>query len=217
MNMERGKSIVIEGNDGTGKSTQVELLAGWLQDTYDIGYLTIHEPNGPTKKSQELRKRIKDARIPRTPLENLQWFTESRQESNRYARDNHIQKGDWVLRARNWRSTEAYQGAGEGVSSELIRQMTADNTDELYMNPDLEVILFVNDETRRQRIQSRGKLDAPDTFESKGDKFQRKVNNRYIDIAHRDGLPLIDASAAPEDVQLQIRELIWLRGLLPRR
>ena len=95
--------------------------------------------------------------------------------------------------------------------------MTADNTDELYMNPDLEVILFVNDETRRQRNQSRGKLDTPDTFESKGDKFQRKVNNRYIDIAHRDGLPLIDASAAPEDVQLQIRELIWLRGLLPRR
>ncbi|MCA9335481.1 hypothetical protein KC967_01120 [Candidatus Saccharibacteria bacterium] len=50
--MERGKSIVIEGNDGTGKSTQVELLAGWLQDTYDISSLTIHEPDGPTKKSQ---------------------------------------------------------------------------------------------------------------------------------------------------------------------
>ena len=69
---ERGKSIVIEGNDGTGKSTQVELLATWLRDAYGIESLTIHEPDGPTEKCKQLRAKIKDGSLPRTPLENLQ-------------------------------------------------------------------------------------------------------------------------------------------------
>ena len=52
---ERGRYVVIEGNDGTGKSTQVELLAQRLRDDYGIESLTIHEPDGPLQACKELR------------------------------------------------------------------------------------------------------------------------------------------------------------------
>lgn len=214
---ERGRSIVIEGNDGTGKSTQVELLAKYLQDSYGIDSLTIHEPDGPLEICKQLRAKIKDATIPRTPEQNLEWFTESRHHSNRYGREHYIDKGGWVLRARNHRSTEAYQGNGEGIDANHIKQVTLESTDALYMNPDLEVILFVNDNVRKQRIASRGGIETPDTFESKGDEFQSRVNDAYISIAERDTVPLLDASQSIETVHREIVELIWLRGLLPPR
>lgn len=215
INNERGKSIVIEGNDGTGKSTQVELIARRLQEEYGIDSLTIHEPDGPTELSKQLRARIKDATIPRTPEQNLQWFSESRQESNRYAREHYIARGKWVLRARNYRSTIAYQGGGEGLSSQLIIDTTRRYTDELYMNPDLEVILYVDDTVRATRIGERGSLETPDTFESRDDKFQRRVNEAYREMAVADKLPLIDASKPTDEVRQEIMELMWLRGLLP--
>lgn len=216
-NSERGKSIVIEGNDATGKSTQVELLAEWLLEDYGIESLTIHEPDGPTEKCRELRARIKDATIPRTPLENLEWFTESREDSNRFGRKFYIDVGKWVLRARNHRSTEAYQGAGEGLSTELIYEMTRQHTDELYMNPDLEVILYLEEMQRAQRLLGREAPEKPDTFETKGADFQRAVNHHYIVMGRRDNVPLIEASPSPAEIHQQIKELIWAQGLLLRR
>lgn len=216
-NNERGKSIVIEENDGTGKSTHVELIAQRLWEEYGIESLTIHEPDGPTELSKQLRARIKDATIPRTPEQNLQWFSESRQESNRYAREHYIARGKWVLRARNYRSTIAYQGSGEGLSPQLIIDTTRRYTDELYMNPDLEAILYVDDGVRAARIGERGQLEKPDTFESRDEAFQRRVNEAYVDMAKADKLPLIDASRSKEAVHAELMELIWVRGLLPRR
>ena len=213
----RGKSIVIEGHDGTGKSTQIELLAKRLRNEYGIDSLTIHEPDGPLEECKRLRTKIKDATIPRTAEDNLQWFTQSRHLSNQYGRENYIDKGKWVLRARNHLSTIAYQGGGEGIAEDVILDLTRANTDELYMVPDLTVILFLNDpETRNQRIGQRGPLDKPDTFESKGLAFQKAVNDTYINIAIRDNLPMIDASVSAEAVHEQIMELIWSKGLLPR-
>lgn len=212
---ERGKSIVIEGNDGTGKSTQVELLAKRLFDDYGIESLTIHEPDGPLKACKDLRAKIKDATIPRTPEQNLAWFTESRHLSNEYARKHYIKRGKWVIRARNHHSTVAYQGVGEGLSKQHIYDVTRANTDELYMHPDLEVILYVDDETRSARISNRGTIDTPDTFESRGATFQQAVNNAYLDIAREEHLPLIEASASIEDIHDTIMRQLQYRGLLP--
>lgn len=214
---ERGRSIVIEGNDATGKSTQVELLAEWLLEDYGIESLTIHEPDGPTDKCRELRARIKDATIPRTPLENLQWLTESREDSNRFGRKFYIDVGKWVLRARNHRSTEAYQGAGEGLSTELIYRMTREHTDELYMHPDFEVILYLEELKRIQRLSGREAPEKPDTFETRGVVYQRAVNDHYMVMGRRDNVPLIEASPPPLEIHQQIKELLWIRGLLPRR
>jgi len=87
---ERGKYIVIEGGDGTGKSTQVNMLNARLNKlgietlvtpNADSGELEpIQEPGG-TDVANELRRRIKDASIPRTPWQNVEWFTEARRSN----------------------------------------------------------------------------------------------------------------------------------------
>ena len=48
----------------------------------------------------------------------------------------------------------------------------------------------------------------PDTFESKGDDFQRKVNTAYVRLAMQYGYPIVNANQSPEQIQAEIREII---------
>jgi len=114
-----------------------------------------------------------------------------------------------VVSARDYSSTEVYQGYGEGIDLDLIEYLTLLTTDERYMNPDHKIILDINDEAERaQRIASRGELENPDTFESRGDDFQQKVIEGYQDIARRKNLPVISANQPLEVVTEQIWNII---------
>lgn len=215
-NRERGKSIVIEGNDGTGKSTQVDLLAERLASDYGIESYVIHEPDGPAI-SAEIRKIIKNGSFDRQPITNLLLFMASRYEQNHIGEHQHVPEGHWLLKARDRSSSEAYQGYGEGLSPELIAHLHEMVMTPLYLTPDLKVILGLSDEERARRIAARGPIENPDTFEMRSQDFQDRVNDGYREIAKRDKLPYIDASKSIEEIHEEIMELIWLRGLLPRR
>ena len=209
---ERGRSIVIEGNDGTGKSTQVELLSEWLKEDYGIDSLTIHEPDGPGISSA-IRTVIKNGHLERDATTNLLLFSASRHESNRLG-ERALANGEWLLKARDWSSTVAYQGGGEGLDSEYIRKVTEEFTTPLYMQPDLKVILALGDNIRGERIAQRGPLDNPDTFEIRGNDFQQRVNTAYLSIAEHEGYPVLDASQSIEQVQAEIITLILAKGFL---
>ena len=86
--------------------------------------------------------------------------------------------------------------------------MTRIFTDERYINPDTAIILTLSDEKRVERIGYRGDLDNPDTFESRGDDFQARVNRAYVEVAEQYGVARIDASGTAEEVQVAIREMI---------
>lgn len=204
---ERGKYIVIEGHDGTGKSTQVEMLHEHLSEE-GIEAVQIHEPAG-VAIADELRKIIKNGELDRDGETNLLLFTAARRELFRQVIAPTLGRGAWVLAARNWRSTAAYQGYGEGLSINEIEAITRKYTDEAYLNPDFECILSLQSEQERaKRIAKRGELENPDTFESRGDDFQTKVENGYLDIARKDGLLVIDASPSPEEIHEEIWERI---------
>lgn len=215
-NNERGKSIVIEGNDGTGKSTQVDMLADRLQRDYGIESYVIHEPDGPAI-SAEIRKIIKNGQYERQPLTNLLLFMASRYEQNHIGEHQHLVEGRWLLKARDRSSSEAYQGYGEGLPPELITRLHELVMTPLYLTPDLKVILGLSDDERAMRIAARGPIENPDTFEMRAQDFQDRVNHGYLEIAARDHLPYIDASKTREEIHEEIMELIWLRNLLPRR
>lgn len=103
----------------------------------------------------------------------------------------------------------AYQGYGEGLDRDLITNTTAQFTDDEYMNPDIAVILSLEDEkTRADRIGQRGELDNPDTFESRDAAFQQSVKDGYLAIAHDRNLPIIDANQSPDTIANQIYSLI---------
>lgn len=205
--MTRGKYIVIEGHDGTGKSLQVELLEKRLQEQ-GIKTVQIHEPAG-VPISDELRKIIKNGDLQRDGTTNLLLFTAARRELYLQTIAPSIENGIWVLAARSWLSTVAYQGYGEGLDIEKIHAITKEFTDPQYLSPDFACVLSLeNDEIRAKRIEQRGELENPDTFESRGDDFQNKVKQGYIDVANEHNLPIIDASPSADLVSDEIWQQI---------
>lgn len=202
----RGQYIVIEGHDGTGKSTQVGLLREKLTER-GIESIEFHEPEG-APIANEIRTIIKNGALPRDGQTNLLLFTAARHEIWKQAQEK-LAKGTWIVASRNYFSTLAFQGYGEGLDIELIRKTTRMFTDEVYMKPDVAVILSLDDENeRKKRITQRGELENPDTFESKDATFQQAVKNGYLKIADEYNLPVISALQTPEETTRQIYSLL---------
>lgn len=201
----RGKYIVIEGSDGTGKSEQVKRL---IQQLRKQGIVCldppIEEPGGvPT--AIELRKIIKNGTLERDGWSNVLLFTIARRLNWLQAMEPALERGEWVVAARSWLSTVAYQGYGEGIEIEKIKQFTRDNVGEEYMNPDLALILALEDEgIRNSRIGQRGDLEHLDTFESRPEKFQKDLQNGYVRFAEENGIQIIDASPSLDEVEVAI-------------
>ncbi|PID29385.1 dTMP kinase [Candidatus Saccharibacteria bacterium] len=197
-----GRYIVIEGNDGTGKSTQVELLRERLAQ-HGITSLEFHEPAG-TPVADAIRTVIKNGALERQPTTNLLLFTAARHELWHSAA-HALAQGQWIVSSRNYYSTLAYQGYGEGLGTHTIIDMTRRFTDERYMTPDCSLILTLDTKTRQQRLSGRGDFAQTDTFEGRDDQFQARIDDAYAAIAADYRIPTIDASATPE----KIAEHIW--------
>ncbi len=197
-----GKYIVIEGHDGTGKSTQVEKLANYLKQTYNIDSFIAHEPAG-TPIADSIRNIIKNGELERDGKTNILLFTAARHEIWRTA-EQALKDGKWVISARNFLSTIAYQGYGENIDIDLIYETTRNFTSEHYMNPDKTFILTTDDQTRKNRIANRGELEKPDTFESRDDDFQQRINDGYLKIISEYNFKSIDASRTIDEIHKDI-------------
>ena len=207
-----GAYIVIEGNDGTGKSTQVDMLAAWLRER-GREIVVVEEPGSDdaaktTPIANEYRRVLKDNRFKLDPEVNLLLFSAARRELWFHKIEPALQRGVVVLSSRSYVSTLVYQGYGEGVAEDTIISMTKRFTHERYMSPDFVVVLFANDQTRQQRIAERGMTEAVDSFESRDDAFQQKINDGYQIVARAHNIPLILAERSPTDVHQQILQEI---------
>lgn len=198
--------LVIEGQDGTGKSTQVELFAEYFKKLGKT-VLTLHEPDGDLPAAHEIHDLIvikgKDYHL--DPLTNVALFSAARVELWAKLAEPVLKTGGIVLSARNWWSTLAYQGYGEGVSRSKIIRLTKDFLPNSYVSPDKSVILLLPDKVREEREKSRGK--ALETFELKGNDFQTRVNNAYLKIAKDFKIPTLDASGSRKEVFKNLKAL----------
>lgn len=203
---KRGFYIVGEGNDGTGKSTQINLLAEYLQKEFELETYVMHEPDG-CPISSEIRNVIKNGELERDAITNLLLFTASRHETWFREAVPVLGRGGVVISARNYLSTEIYQGLAEGLGMDYVRQVTAAFMDERYMTPDLTVIFALDDAIRNQRIKNRGPIEHPDTFEMRSDDFQQKIDGGYLQIATERGFPVIDAGRDISVIQQDFQKL----------
>jgi dTMP kinase len=202
--LERGKYIVGEGGDGTGKTTQVLLLDNFIRslgaDTLRVfneetGRMEpVQEPGG-TPIANKLRIKIKDKSIDRSPWQNVVWLTDARLSLNEELIQPSLEKGMFVLSARNWYSSVAYQGYGQGIPINEIEDYTKQRVGEVYMNPDFAGILAIEDElARRRRLENRLATNVLlDTFESLPADFQDSMQAGYVEFGEKRGIPIINA------------------------
>ena len=197
--------IVIEGQDGTGKSTQVGLLRDYFEGQ-GLKVATMDEPDGDLPQAHELHDMILTRGYGLEALTNVLLITAARVELWRKMAEPVLREGGVVISARNWWSTLAYQGYGEGVSRAKIIRLTKEMLPARYVKPDVGVILTVADEVRAARQVERGK--AVETFEAKPSEFQQKVNRAYVSIAREFGVPVVDAAGTIEEVFDEIRKML---------
>lgn len=198
--------IVIEGQDATGKSTQVEMLADYLR-AQGKEVITMHEPDGDLDAAHELRRIIKDKTYNLEPMTHVLLFTAARQELWRKLAEPVLKRDGYVISARNWWSTLAYQGYGQGISRSRIIRITKEAMPERYVKPDKSVILTLDEKTRLARQNARDDNSAKDTFESKPSDFQHKVDAAYLHIAKDLNVQTVDASPSADEIQTTLRKI----------
>lgn len=200
--------IVIEGQDGTGKSTQAKMLADFYKEQ-GREVIMLEEPDGDLPQAHDLHDMILARGYDLEPLTNVLLFTAARVELWKKLAEPVLKRGGVVISARNYWSTLAYQGYGEGVSRSKIIKITKDLLPEKYFVPDFGFILTVPDKVRLARQDNRGK--AKETFEAKPNDFQQKVNAAYPKIAKDFNLNLIDASGTIEDIFREVQKAINIK------
>jgi dTMP kinase len=219
MTQHQGNYIVIEGIDGTGKSTQVELLAKHYR-AHGHSVTVIEEPSSDdsaqtTPIAHYLRTVIKNSNLRRDPEINLALLSAARHELWEHIIQPALERGETVLASRNYFSTLAYQGYGEGLSQEHIRHITGLFTSQRYLTPNHLIILTLDDEQERMhRIKQRGTLATLDTFESQGSDFQQRVHDGYHILAKDYQVPTIQCMSddgvykSPHEIQCEIISII---------
>jgi dTMP kinase len=197
---KKGILIVFEGTDGTGKSTQLQLLDRYLQDK---GYpvVTTREPT-----DGQYGRKIRSLYINRgdySPEKELELFLEDRREHVKDVLSPAIQQGKIVLCDRYFLSTAAYQGA-RGFDPENIMALNRFAPD-----PDLALLFQAPLETGLKRITS-GRGDELNDFEQE-DSLARVA--AIFAAIKRPYIQLIDASGSIEEVHHMV--LKHVRDILP--
>lgn len=203
--IETGKLIVIEGNDGSGKGTQAELLASRLMTELGVEVVSYREPGG-SPIGEELRKIFKDQSLPRSPETNVDLIFANRRENWSQGILPALELGKWVVNDRSDMSTYAYQGYGEGFDLAEIRSRM-DSMPDGYRNPSLEIVLDVSvDICRARNAEDPTKIDY---FEEKGDSFFESVGVGYREIAGIKGAHIIDGGRSIEEIHNEIWNLVF--------
>jgi dTMP kinase len=177
-----GKFISFEGGEGSGKSTQVKLLAESLRKT-GLNVILTREPGG-SPASEEIRDLLVSGAVDR-------WSPMAEVLLNYAAREMHVKKtiqpalerGDWVITDRFFDSTLAYQGYGGGVDPlriDAIRKIVLDQ-----FAPDLTLILDLPGEEGLNRAGKRmlENKSGEDRFERMERDFHHRLRDGFLTIA----------------------------------
>lgn len=194
--------VVFEGMDGVGKSTQIQLLAQWLQDS-GAAVTTCRDP-GSTALGDAVRQMLlqKTAMSIDAAAETLLFLTARAQLVREVIRPA-LQRGDWVLCDRFQMSTLAYQVHAGKMHRDDVAAAGIWATDRLA--PDHTFVLDMEPETAVGRIRR-----SHDRMESRGLEFMRKVRAGFLREAEMlaDRATVVDASESVETIAGTIREVV---------
>jgi len=200
-----GKFITFEGGEGTGKSTQVILLAEALGRA-GIDVVTTREPGG-APGAEEIRTLLVNGDVGRwTPMGEALLNYAARTDHLAHTVEPALAAGKWVVSDRFADSTLAYQGYGHGLDPELLKGL-----ERIVLGgfkPDLTIILDLDLETGLARAASRGA--GEDRFERMDRAFHERLRQGFLSIAAEDParIVVIDAGASVEEVSKRVRAAV---------
>lgn len=194
--------VVVEGGEGSGKSTQVQLLASWLRERgYEV--VVTFEP-GDTKMGAQMREVLLHGDAPLDERAELLLMLADRAQHVAEVVRPALARGAIVVSDRYAPSTLAYQGAGRGLGVETVEALNRFATGGL--EPDLVLVLDVPDEVAEARIPGHR-----DRVERAGLEFHARVRAAYRELAAQRGWELIDGSGTPEAVAERVRGAVGAR------
>jgi len=204
----RGLFITLEGGDGSGKSTQAELLREWLTDEGRTVVRT-REPGG-TEVGLEIRELVLHHRGDISPRAEALLYAADRAHHIATLVRPALARGEIVVQDRYLDSSVAYQGAGRVLDPTEVRRISEWATEDLL--PDLTVLLDLDSASARTRLDAaRSRYDR---LEAEASDFHDRVRSAYLALAEAEPerFLVIDATRPIDGIADAIRERV--RGLL---
>ncbi len=202
--------ITFEGLDGSGKSTQAEMLYKTLQTVGAPAVLT-REPGG-TPLGDRISDLLKWSRgIEITPVGELLLFNASRAQLVEKVIEPALASGKVVVCDRFTDSTVAYQAFGRGLPMNTVQDINQAATGGL--KPHLTILVDVPVEVGISRKRN----DKKDRFEEENLAFHERVRNGYLKLAEAEPrrFLVVDGTQGREDIARIIWE--WVKAMLPAR
>jgi dTMP kinase len=197
---KRGRLIVFEGGEASGKSTQAARLAA------ELGAVLTREPGG-TEIGKRIRELVLDpgASAMASSTEALLMAADRAQHVAEVI-EPALTAGKDVVTDRYVPSSLAYQGYGRGLDVEQLWRLSTEFAG--AMQADLVVLLDIPASIATERLQGRDRMEAA------GDEFHARVAEGYrrMAAAHPDRWLIVDGEGSIEEVAERVREAVekWM-------
>lgn len=206
----KGILITFEGIEGSGKSTQIELLSKALE-AKGLKIIKTQEPGG-TKIGAMIRKILLDPRNKEIdPMTELMLYGASRSQHIKEVVLPALKEGKIVLCDRFSDATVAYQGYGRGLNLEDI--MKLDNLLTGGIKPSLTILLDIDPEKgllrAKKRIEEKNSLKEG-RIEQEGFSFHKRVREGYLRLAEEepDRIKIVRADLPVDEIHNRITEIL---------
>ncbi|WP_353809057.1 dTMP kinase [Agromyces sp. SYSU T00194] len=202
-----GLFVTLEGGDGSGKSTQAELLADWLRAS-GREVVRTREPGG-TDVGLEIRELVLHHRGDIAPRAEALLYAADRAHHVATLVRPALERGAVVLQDRYLDSSVAYQGAGRVLDADEVRRLSLWATDALL--PDLTILLDLDETAARARLD--GARTRYDRLEAEGASFHARVRAAYLDLAaaEPDRFLVLDATRPVDEIAAEVRDAVAAR------
>mgnify|MGYP005831315333 CR=1 FL=1 len=197
----RGKFITLEGIEGSGKSTNLEVIKNLL-DNNNINYIVTREPGGGPL-GPHLRELLLNKDNSISPSVEMLLMMADRKDHVDNLIEPNLTKGTWVISDRYLDSTIAYQGGGRQLNLNLITALS----EELKLpTPDLTLLFDLSVDLALERAKKRSELDR---FEREPKEFHSRIRHSYLEQASiNNRIKIIDSSKDIKSVSMQVENYI---------